>query len=170
MTINDLQGALIREIEKITKEMNLVNCRGENVYLKGYQQAIPLMTVRASDGLLDEDASPDEAELFPYFITRVDTVKYQDEQAEGANRAHVMIAFAIYDEDTEYKGYYTLTAVMERVIQRFQTDPVLDAFWCERQMGAAYQEDDTYPQFFGALEMIWNLPDMAVDPVNEEWL
>ena len=120
--------------------------------------------------MLDEDAPPDEAELFPYFITRVDTVKYQDEQAEGANRAHVMIAFAIYDEDTEYKGYYTLTAVMERVIQRFQTDPVLDAFWCERQMGAAYQEDDTYPQFFGALEMIWNLPDMAVDPVNEEWL
>ena len=71
MTINDLQEALIREIEKITKEINLVNCRGENVYLKGYQQAIPLMSVRASDGLLDEDASPDEAELFPYFITRV---------------------------------------------------------------------------------------------------
>ena len=154
MTINDLQEALIREIEKITKEINLVNCRGENVYLKGCQQAIPLMSVRASDGLLDEDASPDEAELFPYFITRVDTVKYQDEQAEGANRAHVMIAFAIYDEDTEYKGYYTLTAIMERVIQRFQIDPVLDAFWCERQMGAAYQEDDTNPQFFGALEMI----------------
>ena len=46
MTINDLQEALIREIEKITKEINLVNCRGENVYLKGYQQAIPLMSVR----------------------------------------------------------------------------------------------------------------------------
>ena len=26
MTINDLQEALIREIEKITKEINLVNC------------------------------------------------------------------------------------------------------------------------------------------------
>ena len=97
MTINDLQEALIREIEKITKEINLVNCRGENVYLKGYQQAIPLMSVRVSDGLLDEDAPSDEAELFPYFITRVDTVKYQDEQAEGANRAHVMIAFATRD-------------------------------------------------------------------------
>ena len=40
MTINELQSALIREIEALSRDMGLVNKRGEPADLKGYPQAI----------------------------------------------------------------------------------------------------------------------------------
>lgn len=46
---------------------------------------------------------------------------------------------------------------------RFQKNPVLGPYFCERKMNTAYQEDDTFPQFFGALEMTWNLPEIEME-------
>lgn len=34
----------------------------------------------------------------------------------------------------------------------------------------AFQDDDTYPQFFGAMEMIWHLPDISMEPLPEGFL
>ncbi|MEW4411533.1 hypothetical protein [Clostridium sp. AN503] len=175
MTINELQRQLIAEIEQLAKEVSLVDKAGKPAMLKGYQQAIPIFPVFAE---MPYDAESDgtgnfreETDLFPYFIVRIDTVEYQ-KPVDGMteNLAHVMIAFAIYDDDEKLKGYYSLTAIMERVVGRFQNDPILGQFWCNKQMNMAYQEDDTYPQFFGALEMMWNLPQISRGSVMEEFL
>lgn len=167
MTINELQMQLIKEIGRLTDELPLMDAGGRPAKLKGYEQAVPIVpTFEAVP--YDEDSEPD---LFPYFIIRVDGVEYQ-KTVDGlvTNLAHIMIAFAIQDDDAGLKGYRALTSVMERVVERFQSDTVLGEFWCERQMNLAYQEDDTYPQFFGALEMAWHLPDISMDLGMEESL
>ena len=86
MTINELQESLIKEIERITQDMELINRKGEHAELKGYQHAIPFFSVipdgADSDGslLLEDDSAngggstEDEMDLFPYFVTRVDSV------------------------------------------------------------------------------------------------
>lgn len=178
MTINELQNNLIKEIERITQDMELINRKGEHARLKGYQHAIPFFSVTPDGadpdgGLLLEDDSAnggetteDEMDLFPYFITRVDSADYQDD----GGQAKVLLLFAIYDDDPHMRGYYSLTAVMERVISRFRQKNVLGAFWCERKISMAFQDDDTYPQFFGAMEMIWHLPDISMEPLPEGFL
>lgn len=162
MTVNILQQMLKEEIERLTQDVQLVDAKGKAAVLKGYLQAIPLIPV-FQPVPLEEKAFPEKKTLFPYFIVRVDTVRYQNEQTEGGNQAHVMILFAIYDDDPDLKGYFSLTAVMERVIERFQKDNVLGSFWCSRTMNMVYQEDDTIPKFFGAIEMLWNLPDIGME-------
>lgn len=168
MTVNELQKLLIAEIERLAADMSFVNKHGEKAMLKGYPQAIPVERVAfewdEDEGETDEDA------VFPYFIVRVDGVEYQKRDADGANQARVLVAFAVYDEDPGMQGYFTLTAVMERVAGRFQADPALGAFWCEGRMNLAYQEDDTYPHFFGAMEMFWNIPEIDRFPGMEEFL
>lgn len=169
MTINELQSALIREIEALSRDMGLVNKRGEPADLKGYPQAIPVFPLYQNVPLaLDETADgnfPEEPDLFPYFIVRVDGVEYQKKREDESysDQAHVLIAFAVYDEDQGMKGYFSLNALMERVVIRFQKNPVLGPYFCERKMNTAYQEDDTFPQFFGALEMTWNLPEIEME-------
>ena len=178
MTINELQESLIKEIERITQDMELINRKGEHAELKWYRHAIPFFSVipdgADSDGslLLEDDSAnsggttEDEMDLFPYFITRVDSADYQDD----GGQAKVLLLFAVYDDDPDMRGYYSLTAVMERVISRFRHENVLGAFWCERKISMAFQDDDTYPQFFGAMEMIWHLPDISMEPLPEGFL
>jgi len=170
MTANELQRQLIKEIEYLTKDMSLKDKNGKPADLKGYPQAIPVQNVFTAVPYDTDDSEEDGDELFPYFIVRMDTVEYQKKEADGANQAHLMVAFAIYDDDPELKGYFTLSAVMERVVERFQSNTEMGQFWCSRQMSLAYQEDDTYPQFFGAIEMLWNLPDISMELGMEELL
>lgn len=174
MTINELQKSLIRKIEQVTEDMNLIDKYGNKAKLKGYQQAIPIQPVfgavpyEENEGIWNEDDGIDS--LFPYFIVRSSEARYRRAEWDGSSRADIMIAFAIYDDDSELRGYYTLTAVMERVVEYFLKNPVLDAFSCNGEIQLAFQEDDTYPQFFGAIEMWWDLPSTEVLPVLEEFL
>ena len=172
MTINELQRMLIEEIEHLTEDMQLVNKEGEAARLKGYPQAIPIAPA-FEDGLSGDGARVmDDDMLFPYFIVRAETIEYRRESKDmgEVNQAGLFIAFAIYDGDPALNGYFTLTAVMERVAKRFQSHTVLGPFFCDRKMNAAFQEDDSYPYFYGALEMQWYLPDISMDPGIEEFL
>lgn len=166
MTINELQHSLINEIEELTKDMSTMNGKGNAARMKGYHQSIPILpaleTIPYEETIGEE---VDEASQFPYFVVRISDVEYQAKDPEPENRAHVFIAFAIFDDDTELRGYFTLTAIMERVIHRFQKNTVLDCFYCEKDMSLAFQEDDTYPQFFGGIEMIWHLPEIETEEI-----
>lgn len=161
LTLNELQQALIDEIERLAKDMELINKRGEKAELKGYQHAVPFLSALPID-FTEEELPEEESDLFPYFVTRIDTVSYHNDRADERNQAHLILLFAVYDNDAELKGYYSLTALMERVINRFQSNPVLGVFYCEKKMNMAFQEDDTYPQFFGAIEMTWILPEIDI--------
>lgn len=155
MTINELQQQIIDEIVRITSGMGTAGKDGEIANLKGYQQAIPIFSEFSNYGSTDDGYGGDN--LFPYFVVRVDNITYHDDDKNAAN---IMIMFAIYDEDQKLRGYYTLTSIMERVVMRFQKNPVLGPFYCNEKMTIQYQEDDSYPQFFGGIDMLWYLPDI----------
>lgn len=157
MTVNVLQKALIGEIEHITEDMEICDKNGNRAILKGYQQAIPIFPIYGQYEEGQEEA------LFPYFTVMADSVIYNNPEAEERNTALIMILFGIYDEDQEMKGYFTLSSITQRVITRFMKNQIMDLFYCDKKMAMEFQEDDTSPQFFGGIEMIWYLPDIETE-------
>lgn len=157
MTVNELQEALIREIGHITEDMEIYDKNGNRAKLKGYPQAIPILPIYG------QYEGEQEGELFPYFTVMVTNVIYSNPEAEERNTASIIILFGIYDEDQGMKGYYTLSSIMQRVITRFMKNQIMDLFYCDKKMAMEFQEDDTSPQFFGGIEMIWYLPDIETE-------
>ena len=83
MTVNELQDELIMEIRCITQDMETYNRNGDRVELKGYQQSIPMF--------LPIDYEETEDTLFPYFTVVINSVMYNNPEADGSNTAHVMV-------------------------------------------------------------------------------
>lgn len=158
MTVNELQNELIMEIECITKDMEMYNKDGKRAGLKGYQQSIPM--------LLSVDYEGTEDALFPYFTVVISSVMYNNPEADGENTAHIMVIFGIYDDDEKMRGYFTLSAIMQRVIMRFMENQTMGLFYCDKKMRMEFQEDDTAPQFFGGIEMIWYLPEIETEEME----
>lgn len=158
MTVNELQDELIKEIERIAEDMETYNRNGNRADLKGYQQSIPMF--------LPADYEETEGTLFPYFTVVISSVTYNNPDADGENTAHIMIVFGIYDDDEKMRGYFTLSAVMQRVIMRFMENQTMGPFYCDKRMTMEFQEDDTAPQFFGGIEMIWYLPKIETEEIN----
>lgn len=160
MTVNELQDELIGEIEYITEGMEIYNKNGNRVELKGYPQSIPMF--------LPTDYGEEEPEdtLFPYFAVVINHVMYNDPEAGGENTAHIMVLFGIYDDDEKMRGYSTLSAIMQRVIMRFIKNQTMGLFYCDKKMRMEFQEDDTAPQFFGGIEMIWYLPEIETEEME----
>ena len=158
MTVNELQDELIMEIRCITQDMETYNRNGDRVELKGYQQSIPMF--------LPIDYEETEDTLFPYFTVVINSVMYNNPEADGSNTAHVMVIFGIYDDDEKMRGYFTLSAIMQRVLTRFMKNNIMGLFYCDKKMRMEFQEDNTAPQFFGGIEMIWYLPEIEMEEIE----
>ena len=159
MTINNLQTTLIGDIEKALELTPLKGASGKGKRIKAYPQALPIVEARLG-WETEEDAmyeSHPEDELFPYAVIRIVSTCSQDDQEQ----ATVYIMFGIFNDDREMAGYYDLLNVIEMVVNRYRTNTVVEEFYCERKMSVEIQQDDSYPYFFGGIEMTWNLPQLT---------
>lgn len=164
MTNNQLEQSLISEIEELSSEIHLEGIDGLEKRLKGYAEAIPQIPLPKhwSDEAADDLGAIDpEDALIPYFIVKTTEISYQ----EGEGVVKLYLLFCICDHSQEMQGYQTLWNLLNRITGRFRANTVLDAFYCEKRMRAVIQDEDTYPYFFGGIEMEWNLPEMEEDEV-----
>ena len=167
MTNNWLEECLAKEIEELASGIELRGIDGERKALRGYPEALPQMALpesweqNPSDSLGDSD--PQDS-LIPYCIVRTTEVSYEDDEA----KAKVYLVFCLCDRDEKMAGYRTMWNLMNRVTGRFRKNPVLDAFWCDRKMKAVSQDEDTWPYFFGGIEMSWHMPDMESEEFEDE--
>lgn len=159
MTINDFITRLVAEIEIILKDVSFVDYQGKQASIKGYPYELPFHPV--SVGWDPEREEPDrELAVFPYFLVQIDEIEYEEESAA----AKVWILLAVRDENMEMTGWKNVTVAVERLVNRFRSNPVLhDYYYCERKMKVAYPEASSWPQFFTGIEMQWNLPDVKAE-------
>ncbi|MDR2023311.1 MAG: hypothetical protein LBQ71_08705 [Hungatella sp.] len=167
MTINELQDHLIKEIKNLTKDVYITDSQGEFAEFKGYLQSAEAKAL-SGRGAADIDAEMEQPgeKYLPYFVVRLDKVEYRKKEAENANQAHIFVEVSICNSDSDKKGFYTLVAVLEKVIGRFQIDSLLGPFWCERAMAAIFHKENEFPYCRGELEMFWNLPDIGIGDVS----
>ena len=70
------------------------------------------------------------------------------------------LLLAVYDGLQDMSGWENINNALQRLIERFRRNPVLEDYYsCERSMKAAYPEKGDWPHFFAGIEMTWNLPE-----------
>ena len=152
MVASDLQSELVEEITEILKDVSSVNDSGEPVEgFTGYEQFLPV--------LKNDDDDPDQ--FFPYFIVRLDSAKTEDDGDLWT--ATVDILLGVHDEDTENNGHKVILNAITRITTRFSQDAVLArnrniAFRCLPEMEWGLQDEDTYPYFFGGIQLKFWMP------------
>ena len=147
MTIKNLQDDLILEIENVLKDITTKDKAGEPVAgVKGYAHRLPILE--------DDEEDPDR--YYPYFIVRIDSAETEDDNDWW--HVSVDIIIGIYDRST-YLGHETVLVIIQRILDRFVSDPKLkDTYRADQDPRAVVQEDDTYPYYFGGVGIKFSMP------------
>lgn len=151
MTHYDLMKDLIKDIEEILKDVQTKKVSGEMVSgVKGYEQSLPIITE-------DEE---DESQLFPYFIVRMTEGSTDDDGNPWTDTTNILLG--IYDDDKEANGHRNIMTMIQRITDKFAKDPLLNnKFRAAEKMDWALQDEDTYPFYFGGIEMKFSVPKMG---------
>lgn len=146
MTKKEFLDDFAEELQKILRDVYTKNTKGEDVGVSVYKNRLPVITE-------DED---DESKYFPYAIARISDAD-TDEEQPWKQRVYVLLG--VYDEDLMGEGYLHLLTMMERITDRYLTEPLLNhKYRAEPKMSTDIQDEDTYPYYFGAVEMTFNIP------------
>ena len=113
----------------------------------------------------DEDADTEDVTA-PFVIVRATGGTFDD----WSDLHHVGIAIIIctYDDTPDRQGTSDVLGVIERIYHRFARCPDLGNFRAEVPISWALQDEtDTYPQYFGAMDMVFSCPGVRIeDPLT----
>lgn len=143
-----LQRDLVEEVGKIIKDIQTKDTMGNEVFgATGYEQQLPVVAE-------DED---DVSKRFPYYIVRVEQGSTADDDSPWV--VQVGIYFGVYNPAQDTNGHRSLVNMIQRVADRFAAEPLLNGmFRANQDMSFALQEEDTYPFFFGGLQINFQVP------------
>ena len=150
MTKKDLQDALVKETKEILKDVWTKNSLGEDAQVQVFPQRLPIMTE-------DED---DETKLLPYAIVRLGDAK----TAGDEDPWHVTVYWllGVYDDGRKGQGHLHFLTMIERITDRFIEKPLLvNRYRAEQGMETALQDEDTYPFYFGGVEITFSIPKVG---------
>ena len=105
----------------------------------------------------DED---DETKLFPYAIVRLGDAK----TAGDEDPWHVTVDWllGVYDDGRRGQGHLHILTMIERITDRFIAEPLLDnRYRAEQDMETVLQDEDTYPFYFGGVEITFSIPKVG---------
>lgn len=143
MTAYALQDDLIEEISDLLKDITTENTIGETVDgVTGYAQRLPEIAES------EEDAS----QLFPYFIVRISDGTTEDDEEPWMVTINVLLG--VCDWDKSGAGFRHILNMIQRITDRFISEPLLkNRYRASQEMNWALQEEDSYPFYFGGIEM-----------------
>ena len=147
-TVPFLQRDLVSEIQNLLSNIEFEKADGTKVLgASGYIQQLPKLE--------SDDDDPDQ--FFPYFIVRHVQSRTESDMAPWV--ATIDILLGVYDDSFENDGHFQLENACQRITDRFTFDPLLNHAWrAEQDIEISMQEDDTYPYFFGGVELKFQVP------------
>lgn len=151
MTPLELYDDLITEVENILRGVVTKNTAGESVEgVKGYKYRLPLITAD------DED----ESQFFPYFIVRLSGGKTEDDDSPWLVTADILLG--VCENDKDIPGHEHIMVMIQRITDRFVAEPLLNKkFRAEQGIEWAVQDEDTYPFYFGGVEIKFRVPKIG---------
>lgn len=148
MIPTQLQDALVNELSILFKDFKLKSpSKNEMTGWTIFPQDLPF-TYKYED---DEKNEP-----FPYMIVKLDSGNADDGEA---HKVKVLILIGIFDDNENKQGYRDVINVIDKIYIRFGKDRVLDhQYVAEWPFRWQLYEDDTYPYYFGGIEMNFDIP------------
>lgn len=152
MTILDFQETLKKEIGSvlqnscIRKDSNGNRISGVNMY----KQDLPIIMED------DEDVS----QFFPYAIVRILEGSTPEDDEPWIVTANILLA--LEDSSTARSGYLDIMGMIQKIIDRFVSEPRLNEYYRALQdIEWAIQDEDTYPYYFGGVQIKFYLPKIG---------
>lgn len=156
MTLSTFISDLCDEIKLLFSEWKFKDESGEYSRFSVFEQALPI------------PAGENEPEPFPYIVVRAEdggtTMPTKPETAR------VIITIGIYDDALENQGHKDILNSIDRIRQRFERNPLLKTRYMRLQSAEhpihwAVPDDDTYPYYFGAIEMFFAIPKIETEDI-----
>ena len=108
----------------------------------GYRQQLPR--------IVQDDEDTDQ--FFPYFIVRIETGHTPSDNEPWDVTVDILLG--IFDDDTQNDGHIVIADMIQKITDYFVAYPLLDhKYRALQDMDFALQDEDTYPYFFGGIEM-----------------
>ena len=139
MVASDLQWELVREIASILPDFSV------------FRQLLPV--------LKNDDDDPDQ--FFPYVIVRLSDGVTNDDLDLWTVTVDILVG--VYDEDLNNTGHDRVMIALERITTRFCQEATLGeprykAYRCMPEIVWALQDTDTYPYYFGSIQLKFQMP------------
>lgn len=144
-TNKDLQKRLKEELETMFKDYRMKGEDGESTPFHFYEGAAPIPKT-------DEDPT-----FIPYMVARTAAGKVPDDNY-GFTTARALIIVATYENDEAYPSNADVLQIIDKIIERFQTHPSMGAYTRTGDIEWTLSDEDTYPYFFGGVELSFILP------------
>lgn len=158
-----LQEALVNDVTRILNEEIKVKEEDGSVstlvFKKPKNQNTTKVNVYRNRLPILKDEDDEDDKFFPYCIVRLDSSVTE----EDGDYDHVSVGFyfGAYDNDRDGGGDIYIQAMIDAVKTRFEEEPLLDhMFRAEPDTDWALQDADSYPYYFGALEITFGIPKM----------
>ncbi len=145
MTARFLQDALVAALAELFKERVYKTPGGDTAPVSVFAQNLPK---RKSE----EDDDP-----FPYIIVRLSEGGITTQT--DPHKVEVVLLVGIFDDDLSNQGHRAVLEILETIQHHFEEVPLLDGqFVFVDPFEWALQDEESYPYFFGAAKMAFNLP------------
>ena len=145
MTARELQDALVADLMRLFKSRRYKTPYGAKGALSFFAQNLPK---RQSE--YDDDP-------FPYVIVRLDSGAI-DTQTDP-HKVAVVLLVGVYDDGLDNQGHRTVLEIMEMIQKHYEEKPLLakQFVFCD-PFRWVLQDEESYPYFFGAAEVTFELP------------
>jgi hypothetical protein len=148
MTAFSLQSDLRDELEKLLFDCQMKGQDGEKAHFQVFENSTPIP---------EDDNEPD---FFPYVVVRTQSGEIP-ESKDTAPTVKVLILIGLFDDDLENNGNHYVLLVIQRIIERFKKNTLLsEKYNCTGNIEWTLSDEDSYPFFFGGLEMNFTIPSI----------
>ena len=79
----------------------------------------------------------------------------------------LILIFGIYDDNQDAQGHKTILNLIQKIHERFFKNPILaNKYTMIPGIKWTLQDDDTYPYYFGGVEMNWSILTVSQEEVD----
>ncbi len=151
MTALELQNALMEDIPKTLKDVITEDESEKRISgVKIFAQQLPVITS-------DEEDIP---QFFPYAVVKILKGQTQEDEPWTVTAG---IYLGVYDPGDENQGHKHVMVMIQRIIDRFVSDPLLDnRYWAQQDIQWALDTDpENRPYFFGGVCIDFSVPKIG---------
>ena len=145
MNARILQDALVDDLKELFKNRRYDTPAGGTTALSVFPQNLP------------KRESEDDDDPFPYIIVRIDSGGIETQT--DPHKVAVLLLIGFYDDGAENQGHRGVLEILEVIQQHYEETPLLAGqFVFKDPFNWALQDEESYPYFFGAANLNFELP------------
>lgn len=147
MNARILQDALVADLTELLKDRRYKKPDGSASAPAVFAQSLPKQLTDAET----------ESDPFPYLIVRIDSGMIETQT--DPYKVSLLLLLGIYDDDKQNQGHRAVLELIEVIQQHYEEHTDLKGqFVFTDPFNWALQDEDSFPYFFGGIEITFKVP------------